>query len=877
MDLRRESLLERIKASSAQLILVQAPAGYGKSSLLRQIAQAEETSGSRIAWITPASQDADLSRFMQMFTLACESLIAASGGESHGNQRSIPELIKSIDGPALLVLDEYDQFASDGADAFLKQVVETLPADKKIALAARSMPDISCARLKLQGRAIILGSVDLRFDLAEAYHFLAEKCRFSLDEVRRLYSRIDGWPAALQFIALAHASRRGKSTGVRGELTHDVVEYLASEVFLSQDGQTQADLLAICLPDRLCAKLVQSLTGRARGEDLLWRLHDAGLFLDPVGGSDDWFRFHPLFGDFLRGRLEEEIGTAALSHRHQQIADWFASSDMREVAITHYLAAGSQDHAVECLEQTAEQLVREERLGVLVSQLEQLDPLVIQNSPSLLGSAVTAYGFRRQFEAAHKLLHLWEAVQSDEDADATRRAQLEVSRCFVLAAEDRISEMGARASDALRNLGDEQAFSKAVAYNAYAFWLGAQSQFPEAHELLLQAIPLHEKARSYFGRSYAESIHASLKLSEGQVGEAIEDMRRALHELETDGPVGIAAGGVIAAHLGEALYERNELEEAESVILAYLPQIQQQCIVDPLCLGIVTLARIAVINGRREYAHELYEHLISTGHRHGLARLVNCGRSELAREATLEGDFETVARRLRALGSDGRMPTEGQLVFVSSELEAQRITYARFLVHSGQHAEARAILQAEIRTAAATRRNRRLVRLKTLLAVSLSMDAQAAYARRTMLEAVTLAEQGGMERIFLDEGPAAIRLLTLLAEENLAHSPDWANDRLAPYVRRIVAIANGESPQASGEGERDEGVCDAESPGEELTARELEMLQFLARGHSNRELADRFAVSQNTVKYHLRNVFAKLGVTNRMQAVQAARHYQLIS
>lgn len=878
VDLRRESLLDRIQSSSAQLILAQAPAGYGKSSLLRQLAAAEVEAGGRVGWITPVSQDGDLSRFVQMFIGTCERLIEETGGKLRRTSRDIPALISAINGPALLLLDEYDQFSHGQADALLRQIIAQLPPGKRIAVATRSVPDISSARLKLAGRAIVLGSVDLRFDLGESYQFLSERCRLGLEEVRELHGRIDGWPAALQFINLSLASQKqGAAKALRSGMTQEVVDYLAQEVFFLQDVETREALLSICLADRLCAELVDHKLGGTDGRALLVRLSDAGLFLDPVDGDRHWFRFHPLFGDFLRTQVMQVSSPQALTERHVRIADWFAGQDMREVAISHYLAAGRHESAAACLEEVADQLVREERLGLLVSLLEQLDQQALQNSASLLDAAVIAYGFRRQFAKAHRLLNYCEASLAQGDRDTVAAAELEVRRCFVLAAEDRVVEMGERARDAEKWLSDDQSFSKAVAFNAYAFWLGAQSQFPEAHELLLRARPLHQKARNYFGRSYANSIHASLKISQGLLGEAIDDLRRALRELDIEGPGGIMAGGVVAAPLGEALYERNEIGKAERVITAYLPLIQQQSIVDPLCTGVVTLARIAALKGKPEFAHELYEYLIDCGHKYGLSRLVDCGRAELVREAVLQGDISTAERRFGALGAEARMPTEGQLIYSSGELEVQRITYARLLVHKGDHAEARALLQSEIRTATVKHRVRRLIRLKTLLAISLEMAGQLGHARRVMMEAVALAAPARMQRIFLDEGPAALRMLNHLANENFTHDPDWADDEVARYVKQLATTAEGggiENRPHPDREEEDDAVL--ARPRENLTPREIDILHFLAKGHSNKDLACRLAVSQNTVKFHLRNVFAKLDVGNRMQAVQAARHFKLI-
>jgi LuxR family maltose regulon positive regulatory protein len=201
-------------------------------------------------------------------------------------------------------------------------------------------------------------------------------------------------------------------------------------------------------------------------------------------------------------------------------------------------------------------------------------------------------------------------------------------------------------------------------------------------------------------------------------------------------------------------------------------------------------------------------------------------------------------------------------------MEAQRITWLRLLVHSGRHGEARAALQAEIRGATVKHRVRRLVRLKLLLAICLDAEGNQMLARRTLIEALGLAAPGGMIRTIVDEGPAAMRLVGDLRAEGLASGVKWGNDPVAALVEALLAAESG----AAGASEE----APVEAPLEPLTQRERDLLYFLALGYSNSDLSDRLAVSENTVKFHLRNIYAKLGVSSRMQAVQAARHYRLV-
>lgn len=810
------------------------------------------------------SQDSDPSRLVQLFTAVSERMLNEQGEPGLGT-RDLNELLTGVNGTALFLLDEYDHFAGTASDAFLSRLVDTLPAGIRIAIASRIMPDIAAARLKLDGRAIVLGSVDLRFDLTEAHQFFAERPGVGAEEVRRLHSRLDGWPAAFQFISLALESP-GCQAGeaLSRAMARDMVEYLAHEVFELQSPDVQQLLLDACLPDRISAPLLRHIARDRMVEPQLDALWAAGLFLDPVGGDRLWYRFHPLFGDFLRARYLAETSAADVGARHNLLAGWFAENGMVEAAIDHHLAAGRQAEAADLLDSIARRLVSEDRLGLLLSLVERLEPEVFLARATLVSHAIIAYGFRRNFERAHQLLD-WIQLHEPDVAPETQ-AEREVQRCYILAAEDHVGEMGARARDAAKWLSADRPFFHGVALNAHAFWLAAQSQFAEAADLMLRARPLHEQAANYFGGSYAEAILGSIKMSQGQAEEAQVLLQRSLARVEQEAPAGTWAGAVIAAYLGDACYETNQLAESRAVIEKYLPFIQQQCIVDPVCMATVAIARIAMLEGDAVAAHELNESLITLGHKYGLERLVACGRAELVREATLAGDFDAAERRMRALGPEARLSSDGQLLFASDECEARRISWLRLLVHTGRHAEARAGLQGEVRLAAGHRRARRLVRTKTLLAICLDLEGNRPLARRTILEAAGQAAAGGLVRVVLDEGPAAMRLLNEIAAKNMACNVDWGDDPVAAWVKRVVG----------GKGNGADSAPAPEMPVETLTPRELDLLRFLSLGHSNRDLSNRMAVSENTIKFHLRNIYAKIGVANRMQAVQAARHFQLI-
>jgi LuxR family maltose regulon positive regulatory protein len=856
----RLPLIERIRLSSnARLVFVHAPAGFGKSTFLRQVRADREDQGWRCAWINFNAHDADPHRFLALVERACRDLpSAATPTEGPINPLDV---FSAVAGPTCLFLDDFEAVANDEIDAFLGHMLRRLPADKQILLACRSAPPAFVSRFLVRNEAMVVTASDLRFDLANTYDFLSQHEELSLNDVRAIHEDTGGWPAALQFVSLALARGRLhlRQHGAHG-LTAELTDYMLSEIVACLPDDTRKFLLDTCLPESLTAELVQAIAGVENGSDALRRIADQGLFLDATDCERIAYRYHAIFREILQREARKAMSGEALRRRHRHLLDQ---------AVTHALAAGDVENAASLLESAVDGLVREERLGLIVSLVEQLPPDTLWKSPKILGAAIIAYGFRRAFDRAHALLE-WRRRTLETDPASTPRqwGEYHCYRAFVYAAQDRIDELSQASQESLNLLTDSDSFASAVAMNGRAFCLAAQSQFHEAHDLLLRASSLHDQAGSWFGQSYQESIAASALVSQARLGEAIKSLKRAHQSFSHATSRGAAAGAVISAFLGEALYETNQIDDAERIISANLPLIEQQCIVDPLAAAYVALARIALLRGARDLAAELRDRLIQLGFSFGLTRLVRYGRAEIVRQFVLDGDLEAAGGLLDTLGAEDQSTAAARRYFHSGEIEAQRVTHARYFIYAERYAEARAMLKTEIRAAETARRWRRHIRLNTLLAICLDRENEPNAARRIMISALRMAEPGKFRRIFLDEGPAAVKLLRDIAAENIAADSQWNQDTLSGYLHSLLSDAGVEGVDA-----HERPIVGA---GQTLTERERDLLLLIASGYSNAALADRLSVSANTVKWHLRNVYQKLGIRNRMQAVHAARYLGLI-
>lgn len=877
----RRALVARARsAERARLIVVHAPAGFGKSTLLRQIAADLESRGVATAWVTLSPHDSDAAHFLKLLDEVRFSKVAADGPRARADRTSArarttiaPRLLaqlSAMEQAAALFIDDFEHGCSPAIVPMLERIVADLPPGKQIYLGSRTLPDLPIARLLLNEQALVFGSSDLRFDLSETRDFLALQPQITLNEVGDIHARTEGWPAALRFLSLARPSG-GPMPRVSGGdgITPELLDFLATDVLRAQAPETQQFLLTTCIAERLCGELVNHLCGCDDGAIRLDQVVRAGLFLEPLDAERRWFRYHHLFREYLCQQLRAAVTAEELRARHARVAIWYAGHDAAEEAIVHMMAAGDQTHAAQLLDASVDRFVREERLDLIVRLVQRLDPEVLLASQTIQSAAVIAYGFRRLFPQAHRLLDWRRERLEAEHGTQQEWGRYHGLRVFVLAAEDRVEEFGRTAAETLQLLDESDPFTYAVAMNAYAFWLGAQSRFHEAHDLLVRARALHDAAGNLFGRGYQESIAASLLHSQGRLREATLALRRAQVMTESDAPVGAVAGAVIAAYLGDALYEANEIDEAERLLHTYLPLIEQHCIVDPLAATYSTLARIALLRGQRTVTQDVLQRAIYTGYQHRLHRLVVYGRAELARLATFDGDLGAAQSELALTAGLGQeQPAE--LFFHAGEIEAQRITQLRLQIYNGQRAEAHASLVREIRTAEARRRTRRLIRLKVLLAICQDLENQPNAARRTLLEALNAGHSGGFVRTFLDEGPRFTKLLREIVDTRRDSASAQSSESFDEYLQALLDEAPSSAVQ------RPAAVSGGGIAAQTLTEREKDLLRMMASGYSNQSLAERLSVSENTVKWHLKNVYDKLNTRNRMQAVNTARHLGLI-
>jgi LuxR family maltose regulon positive regulatory protein len=877
--LRREALAHIEAQAGARLVVVQGPAGFGKTTLLRQYAARRSAAGAALAWVRLDAQSVDPPQFLRQMMAAL-----ARGGRSTRPARAearvptvqdVARALERLAGPVLVVIDNFEQAFAEGLEGVFTQLLRALPEGMQLCIGTRVVPGGRLAGAALRGELVLVGEEQLRFGPAESAEFLGEFAQLSAQDVEQIHRGTDGWPAAMQYCRLGlQRGRRHRGPALAGRgISSELIDFLASEVFDCLEPALRELLLLLCLPEKLDAALVEALSGPCDGAARLREIERAGLFLGPVDAEGSWFRFHNLFRRFLLARLRRELAPAELCERNRRIAAWFAARGDAEDAIPHSLAAGDTEQAAALFAAVIDRLIAEERLGQVERYADELPAATLERHPELANAAIIAYGFRRAFDKANRLIEARERRLAAHP-DPRHRALHDHARLFVLAAADDIEELGRVAQHTAGALAERDGFCYGVTCNARAMWLVGRGEFEQARELLRRARPLHDRDRSLFGQAYQEAVFALTLSAEGQIGAAAQRLAGALRRAEEQSGASATAGSVLAVYLADACYEQNRLAEAAALLRDYGPLAEEQAIVDPLAVLYLTQSRLALAAGRRGEAAELLERALYTGYRHDFRRLVHYARAEGVRQATLAGDLDLAGRRIRELGP--REEDDGGLLFHAGECEAVTVTRARYLVHVGRSAEARSLLQAALRRARAQRRRRRELKLTLLLALAQHAEGRGNSARRSLQDALAIGLPREFVRSILDEGLPALALMRELQQSFAALPAHGApgGDALPDYLRFLMAQAGapGAAPGAPGAG------ADTARPpaAEQLTARERELLRHVAQGLSNESLAARLCLSTNTVKWHLRNIFAKLGIANRVQALAVARRLQII-
>jgi LuxR family maltose regulon positive regulatory protein len=871
------------------LVLVCAPAGFGKTALL---ADWLRSGGRPVAWLSLDVGDNDPVRFWRHLVAALdrarpgigERVAPLLGPPPSSFEGLVTALINELaahpgENEIVLVLDDYHLVDARQVHASLAFLLEHLPPGLHLVLASRSDPPLPLARLRARGQLAELRTDDLRFTAEEAAALLRESAGATLPgaAVAALVTRTEGWAAGLQLAAL---SLRGRSdiagfvAAFSGSHRY-ILDYLTGEVLDGQPEQVRDFLLETSVLERLSGGLCDAVTGRDDGQAMLEQVEQAGLFLMPLDEVRGWWRYHRLFADLLRVRLQQQRpGRVAVLHR--AAAAWYEEHGLADDAVGHALAAGDTAWAARLIEQhfdatlylRSEGATAQRWLAALPAELVQTRTRLLLAQVLLAATLGRAEAMEPPLDAAERALAgAAPAVDEPFEPSVGKAASMlgnipaliALHRGFLAQLRGDAEGTAAFASQALAELGGGERLLSSTARGllAAAEWL--RGRLADAEQAFVSSI-----AGWQTGQPISWGVYqlGQVQRAQGRLDAAAETYQKTLDIAAESGP---PPAGPACVGLAEVAYQRNELDSALRLVTEGIALCRQYLYPAPLGTGLVTLAWIRQAQGDPGGALEAMDEAGRAALGPGVTGLLNPVPAQRARLLLAQGDVAAAARwtEERALGP-GDEPGYPR--------EPEYLVLARVLLAQDRPAQALMLLERMLAAAAGQGRTGSVIEIGALRALALAACGDQDAAVDALALALALGCPQGYVRVFADESAPMAALLARLVTAQKAERA--AARGVPPGCLAQVLRAFGGKDELRGAGR---GAAVA-VPGlvDQLTARELEVLVLLAAGMPNPRIAEQLVVTLDTVKKHVSHLLGKLGAANRTEAVNRARQLSLI-
>ena len=887
----RPRLVERLQAGlHGKLTLIAAPAGFGKTTLLSAWAAACDRP---VAWLSLDDGDSDPTRFL-LYLVAALQTVAPTVGEGTLRVLQPPQPppidailttllndIAALPDPFILMLDDYHAIDAQAVDQALTFLVEHLPPQLHLVIATREDSPLPLARFRARGQLTELRATDLRFTSAEVAAFLNHVMglRLSTDDIAALEARTEGWIAGLQLAALSMHGRSDSARFIQAFTgSHRfVLDYLVEEVLQQQPTPIQQFLLHTSILDRLCGPLCDAVLGApaGSGQAALHAIERANLFLVPLDGERHWYRYHHLFGEFLRQRLAQDANRVGgdLAGLHGRASAWYEAEGLDLEALHHAAAAADHDRVARLAERSWEHMDSSFQSVAWRRWVQQLPEAVVRARPVLCTQYAWALMDAGEVEASEAWLRAAERslaslvdsaivpagtaepmVVDAKEQLSSLPVRIAVARAYLAQARGDVAATVRHAALALASDAAVEPLLRAQAEVLMGFARWANGELEQAHRATADWIE-HTRQAGNLAFALASGFYlAEIRIAQGQLREAARLYRQFLQLVPADDEAIRQAAPHL--HLGLALvaHEQGDEPTAARHLQASKERGERASLSDWPFRWSLAQARIQESAGAWEAALDL----LDAASRLYVRNPVPDVRPVAAIKARISIRQGGLTAAL-AWAAEHGLSTADDL---SYGREFEHMTLARLLIaryrqeRADSHLhDALGLLGRLLAAAEAGGRVGNVIEILLLQALAHEAHGDLHSAQMPFARALALAEPEGYVRLFVDEGPPLARLLRTMQQEG-RKANGYLHSLLAAFGRQPDLPPPSVSPPAS------------EEP---LSEREREVLRLIAEGLSNQELAARLYLSPHTIKVHTRNIYGKLGVTSRTQALARAR------
>ncbi len=905
----RARLFEQLDAGlrlGHRLLLICAPAGFGKTTLLSEwignfrlpildfgseLTPDDTTPKSKIknpksCWLSLDEADNDPTRFLLYLLAALETAYPDIGADARAMiQPPQPLQLTTIltvllnrlaatlsEGNLVLALDDYHVIEQPAIHDMVEFLLDHLPPHMHLAIATRVDPPLPLARLRARRQLTELRAADLRFTADETAMFLNQIMGLNLapENIATLEVRTEGWIASLQLAAISLQNRTATEAAsfiaaFSGSHRH-VIDYLTEEVLAQQSPEIHEFLSQTAILDRMTASLCNAVTGRDDGERLLRRLEQVNLFLAPLDDERRWYRYHRLFADFMRNHIYNEAPELART-LHRRAAAWYAQHAMPSEAITHALRAVDFESAARWIEHAAVSLLMRSEATTLLNWLKALPQSIIDARPALNLAYAEAALIAGEFAPIETALHAVETALNRGDIPAAERnaiqSQVTAVRAYMATFSGDIHRGVALARQAFAALPEGNAFLRSV-----VAWLLGLSQFFDTDTIAAQRVfgetlELSQATGNTLIASLSLFVTGYFAILQGRLRQARITFEQGLVALSgaPHTPLPVSAS-LIYQGLAEVLRETNDLEAAAQAIAECINLGEQWGNAEVLVDSYVVLTRIAYAQGDEARARQILERVMTFAHEDRISQLtIRQMEAFQARMQVVWGELNAAAlwaEKWRNAYAQEPLP-EGNIATFVRWMEVSAL--ARFYLAHERFATAIEVLIPLRRLVEEAGWRGVAIELLGLESLALHGLGQHTAAHTTLHRALTLAAPEGYTRVFVEMGTGMVELLREVLDEGI----------MPNYVKSLLQV-----PRSPTHTSNSQLLTLNSQLLEPLSDRELEILRLIDTGATNREIANKLYIAVSTVKTHINNLYGKLGVANRVQSLTRARELGLL-
>ena len=857
----RPHLIEALNQGLAgKLTLISAPAGFGKTTLVSTWIDTLQTGSdtllsnnlsptpTQIAWLSLDGNDHVPARFLSYVIAALQRVDPHIGVSARSMLQAsplpVPTLLTALlndiaarPDPLVLVLDDYHVVDVQPIGEALAFLLDHLPPQLHLVITTREDPDLPLARLRVRGQLTEVRASDLRFDVTEAAVFLRQTMGLDLseDNIAALEARTEGWVAGLQLASISLQGHQKDTADFIDAFTGShrfVLDYLVEEVLHQQSESVQRFLLQTSILDRLCGPLCDAVSLSIDGQATLEALERANLFLIPLDNERRWYRYHHLFVEFLRQRLQQQDPNNIAEHEIRA-SEWYEDNGYEIEAFQHAVAANDVQRAERLVEGEGTPMHFRGAGAYVLNWLASLSTTELDARPSLWVIYASTLLFVGQHLAVEQKLQAAEAALKESGSDDKTTdlvGRIAALRATLAVIQNDVETIIAESLRAQQNLHPDN-----LIYRTIATWaLGVAYQFQGDRAAASRAFT---ETISIGGDSIyviAATINlGNIQETDNQLTLATKTYKNSLH-LAGDPPQPIACEGFLG--LARIHYEWNDLAAAEQYGQQCFQMTQQMDNVDSFVSYGVFLSRLMLARGDVPGAVTVLDEV-----------------EEFVHHNNFEFRMPNVAdAQVLALLREGSVEKAAQL----AEMHDLPFSQARVHLAEGDSATALAILE-RLRQQAKDQPDERL-KVAVLQAIAYQANGELDKALLALGDALMLAEPDGFIRVFLDEGTGMAQLL----------SDAMAQGMMPGYVSKLLAVFEAEKQEPD--------LPLPQALIDPLSERELEVLALVAAGLKNKEIAEQLFISLNTVLYHIKNIYDKLGVRKRTLAIIKARELDLL-